>query len=248
MKPKSHTLFHFTKNVEFVKNILLDGFWPRYCLEDLSWYVFDVGYVAFPMVCFCDIPLSRINEHVGFYGEYGIGVTKKWALNNKLNPVSYLANTSNYGQAINNLYKNVHQPDKASGSTYYENSGFDLNTILSNLKPLEGRMLLNAGPVEKEFYQENEWRIVPIHKEVPPWATKDVYENEAENIRLNNLSKEHCSLKLSPLDIKYLFVKTDSDIPDMINFIQTKLDHYSSVDLKILMSRVVSLESISSDL
>jgi hypothetical protein len=77
MKPKSHTLFHFTKNVEFVKNILLDGFWPRYCLEDLSWYVFDVGYVAFPMVCFCDIPLSRINEHVGFYGEYGIGVTKK---------------------------------------------------------------------------------------------------------------------------------------------------------------------------
>ena len=146
------------------------------------------------------------------------------------------------------MYKNVHQPDKASGSTYYENSGFDLNTILSNLKPLEGRMLLNAGPVEKEFYQENEWRIVPIHKEVPPWATKDVYENEAENIRLNNLSKEHCSLKLSPSDIKYLFVKTDSDIPDMINFIQTKLDHYSSVDLKILMSRVVSLESISSDL
>ena len=106
MKPKSHTLFHFTKNIEFVKNILLDGFWPRYCLEDLSWYIFEYDYVAFPMVCFCDIPLSRISEHVDFYGEFGVGVTKEWALANNLNPLSYLAKNSTYCSSVNNLFKN----------------------------------------------------------------------------------------------------------------------------------------------
>lgn len=245
MKPKSHTLFHFTKNVEFVKSILMEGFWPRYCLEDLSWYIFDVGYVAFPVVCFCDIPLSRINEHVGFYGEYGIGVTKEWALINKLNPVSYLTSTSNYGACINNLYKNV---DHKGGTTYYENSGNDLNIILSHLKPLEGKMLISGQQVDKEFYQENEWRYVPKHKDVNPWLRKTVFEDAEQIEKHNDATKKYCSLKLSPKDIKYIFVKLDSDIPDMINFIQTKLDHFSNADLKILMSRVISLESISSDL
>lgn len=36
-------------------------------------------------------------------------------------------------------------------------------------------------------------------------------------------------------------------IPDVINFIQTEMDKYSSSDLKVLMSRVTSLESIAND-
>jgi len=55
-------------------------------------------------------------------------------------------------------------------------------------------------------------------------------------------------LKFSPRDIKYIFVKYDSDIPNIINFIQSDLDHYPSSDVKILLSRVTSLESISHDL
>ncbi|HGF3751173.1 TPA: abortive infection system antitoxin AbiGi family protein, partial [Vibrio parahaemolyticus] len=129
MKPKSQTLFHFTKNLDFVKNILTDGFWPRYCLEDFSWYIHNIDYIAFPMVCFCDIPLSRIKEHVGFYGEYGVGVTKEWAIANRLNPVSYLSRTSNYGSAVNNLFKNI---DITGQKAYYENAGFDLNMLLSH--------------------------------------------------------------------------------------------------------------------
>jgi len=55
-------------------------------------------------------------------------------------------------------------------------------------------------------------------------------------------------LKFSPKDIKYIFVKRDSDIPEIINFIQAELDQHPSSDIKVLMSRVTSLESISSDL
>ncbi|MDI4667995.1 abortive infection system antitoxin AbiGi family protein [Pseudoalteromonas shioyasakiensis] len=246
MKPKSHTLFHFTKNIEFVKNILLDGFWPRYCLEDLSWYIFEYDYIAFPMVCFCDIPLSRIGEHVDFYGEFGIGVTKEWGLANNLNPLSYVAKNSTYCSSVNNLFKNVDYNNGQSG--YYEGSGNDLNQLLSFLKPLEGKMLLSGAPVDKEFYQESEWRFVPQQTDVKPWLDKQSYDNATALEQYNKKTKELSSLKISPTDIKYIFVKSDSDIPEIINFIQTKLDNYSGVELKILMSRVVSLESISSDL
>ncbi|MFU0923178.1 abortive infection system antitoxin AbiGi family protein [Kluyvera sichuanensis] len=80
MKPKSETLFHFTKSSDTLEIILKNGFWPRYCLEDIRWLEFtDVEYVSYPMVCFCDIPLSRISEHVSFYGSFGLGVSKDWA-------------------------------------------------------------------------------------------------------------------------------------------------------------------------
>ncbi len=241
MKPKSHTLFHFTKNIEVIKNILTDGFWPRYCLEDSSWY--NIEYLAFPMVCFCDIPLSRINDHVEFYGEYGIGLSKEWALKNSLNPVSYLSNSTNYGQSINRLFEN-HATDKG----YYKDSARDLNAILSHIKPLEGKMLIADGHLEKEFYQENEWRYVPKINDIYQWLDKSTYDNQDELNELNNKTKEQCSLKISPTDIKYIFVKKDTDIPDIINFIQTDMDKHSASDLKILMSRVISLESISADL
>lgn len=245
MKPKSQTLFHFTKNSDIVKKILMNGFWPRYCLEDLSWYIYNVGYVAFPIICFCDIPLSRIREHVDFYGEYGIGVTRDWALANSLNPVSYISRTSNYASSVNNLYRNI---DSTGEKQYYQGVNNDLNMLLSHFKPLTGKMFISGESFEKEFYQENEWRFVPNKENMIPWISKTDFENTEHLDKVNAITKEKFSLKLTPKDIKYIFVKTDSDIPEMINFIQSSLDHFSNADLKILMSRIVSLENISEDL
>lgn len=245
MKPKSQTLFHFTKNIEVIKYILKDGFWPRYCLEDFTWYVHDVDYVAFPMVCYCDIPLSRINEHIGFYGEYGIGVTKEWAIANKLNPISYLNSTSDYSLAINNIVEKSNLPPE---HPYYYEHFKDTNIILSHMKPINGRMIIGSESIEKEFYQENEWRYVPKNNGVPQWLAKNTFNNQDELDKNNNLTKEHSMLAISPNDIKYIFVKSDIDIPNIINFIQSEMDNYTSNELKILMSRVVSLESISKDL
>lgn len=41
------------------------------------------------MVSFCDLRLSELAEHICTYGCYGIGMSKKWAVDNMLNPVSY---------------------------------------------------------------------------------------------------------------------------------------------------------------
>ncbi|VEA74309.1 Protein of uncharacterised function (DUF2743) [Salmonella enterica subsp. arizonae] len=104
MKPKSETLFHFTKSSDVLEVILEDGFWPRFCLEDVSWLGFtEYDYVSYPMVCFCDIPLSRISEHVDFYGSFGLGMSKDWAEKNGLNPVFYVSRSSATSKTLRKL-------------------------------------------------------------------------------------------------------------------------------------------------
>lgn len=248
LQPKSHTLFHFTKNLDFLKDILVEGFWPRYCLEDSKWYG-NSGmnyYIAYPMVCFCDIPLSRVDEHVSFYGNYGIGVTKEWAQINGLSPVIYLRENSSPHQALKKLFS------KNNEKALYNNSNMDVNTLLANIKPTEGVMRIGSELVNKEFYQENEWRYSVTGNNsvsnIRPWISESEFLDESSLNAENAKTKEQASLKILPSDIKYLFVNTDSDIPLLVNFIQNEMDKYPSKDIKILLSRITSLETISRDL
>ncbi len=245
MNPKAHTLFHFTSSKETLKLILEHGFWPRYCLEDIRWVGQEgADYIAFPMVCFCDIPLGRIADHVGFYGEFGLGMTKEWAYANGLNPILYLATDNNLSTELRDLNSHAGKLEEAEREVAKKTMRF----IYMHVKPADGHMLVDGRPQSKEFYQESEWRFVPKHEDVEAYLKKSVFEDERALEENNRKSKEHCSLQCTPKDIKYIFVKTDADIPDLVNFIQTKLDHYPSADLKILMSRIISIDSIQRDL
>lgn len=245
LNPKSHTLFHFTKNKDVLKKIIKDGFWPRYCQEDVNWLGYDnYDFIAYPMICFCDIPLSRIDEHVKFYGEFGVGLTREWALQNNATPVHYVSDNNYLPETyteLGNYSKNLEEDDKQSFRRA-------LRYLLAHTKPTVGRMVINGKLVDKEFYQESEWRCVPKHDDVQDHLTKSEFENSEELNRHNTASLEHCQLKFTPKDVKYIFVKSDSDIPDIINFIQSDLGDFPHSDIKILMSRVISLESISRDL
>jgi hypothetical protein len=247
LQPKSHTLFHFTRSLEFLKDILKNGFWPRYCLEDVSWYGDIEAQSAYPIVCFCDIPLSRVDEHVDFYGEFGIGVTKKWAKCNRLSPVIYINEGSEQHFALKKLFHG-----NLNGNGYYAGAADDINNLLSHIKPIEGKMFVNGKFIQKEFHQENEWRYAVNGKatelNVKPFLYKESFDVQKVLEDQNAKSKENYSLGVSPSDIKYLFVKNDSDIPELMDFIQTQLGHYTNSDIKILMSRVISLETISRDM
>ncbi|HDY7832550.1 TPA: abortive infection system antitoxin AbiGi family protein [Vibrio vulnificus] len=246
MAPKSHTLFHFTNNKETLKLIFNHGYWPRYCLEDIRWVnQVNAPYMAFPMVCFCDIPLSRISEHVSFYGNYGLGMTKEWANANGLNPILYLASENNLMAEFRALNDHANGLGDASK---VESAKCTMRHIYMHVKPADGTMLMNNQLVEKEFYQESEWRYVPKHPQIVSHLKKSEFDDEERLTLENEKTKEHGSLSFTPRDVKYIFVKNDADIPDIINFIQNELDHYQAADLKVLMSRVVSLESIQSDL
>src|SRR3990167_113479 len=243
MKPRSSALFHFTKSENTLFKILEGGFWPRYCLEDVEWQgLDDLDFVAFPMVCFCDIPLSRIADHVGFYGDWGLGLSKEWAEKNRLNPLMYLSSGSElhdaFSQTMQYIAENA-EDEKAPIDNF--------RYMLAHTKPTKGRMLLGGEHLYKEFYQESEWRYVPTSEKISSYLRRSAHEDEARLKTENSKTKKHATLKFSPNDVKYVFVPKDSDIPSVINFMQTKLDGHPASDLKVLFSRVISLESIKGD-
>ena len=249
MQPRSSTLFHFTKSEDILFDILLNGFWPRYCLEDIEWQIERSDFIAFPMVCFCDIPLARISEHIKFYGSFGVGLTKEWAVKNNLNPILYLSGSSELSNSIKRNFKYVlsHQTDD-DGEKESEKAMEDSRYLIANAKPTKGFMRSSGDRVEKEFYQESEWRYVPAHDEINNYFLEETFTNSERMVEEHKKTKEFASLKFLPSDVAYIFVPKDSDIPSVINFIQNKLDHYPGADLKVLYSRVFSLESLSRDL
>lgn len=245
MRPRSNTLFHFTRSLNKLSEILKHGFWPRYCLEDIQWAGLNEEYVAFPMVCFCDIPISRISEHVDFYGSFGIGLSKEWGIRNHLNPIMYVTGRNPVHAALESLTAIV----RALSDESSKQKGLRcLRYILAHTKPMSGRMIVSDTLVTKDFYQESEWRFVPSDDNIKDFLLYNEY-NDIERLEFfDNATKAFCQLKFSPPDVRYIFVPADSDIPVVINFLQTELEEFPSDELKVLMSRVISLERIQLDL
>ena len=239
-KPKSESLFHFTKNIEFLKSILVNGLYPRYCQEDLSWFKLD-DHVSYPFSSFCDIPLSRISEHANFYGTYGLGFSKSWGLKNNLNPVIYCESDGLIPKVSDYMIKEI------DGETDEQQKEREINLwrLVKLVKPLTGSMIIGGTIVEKDFYQENEWRYIPDEDIDSTVLFKEDYEKLKDE---NNKKMEEFKLEFSPNDIKYIFVKNDSDIPSIVDFINHNLAHYSANDLKILNSRIISLDAVETDL
>lgn len=84
---RTSSLFHYT-DFNGLKRILTGGLVPNYCSKDLT-----VGerefVIGLPMVCFCDIPLTRTEEFTKRYGRHAIALSKEWAARNNINPILY---------------------------------------------------------------------------------------------------------------------------------------------------------------
>lgn len=91
----NHTtsLFHYTQDWKNVLGILQNGIYFSYSFDDLG-----AIFIAIPMISFCDIPLSRNQEHISRYGNYAVGISKDALLNKYPNgfwgPVHYVFNGS----------------------------------------------------------------------------------------------------------------------------------------------------------
>ncbi len=240
MNPKADNLFHFTKSLDVLKSILANGIQPKYCLEDVKSFNWVANnYLALPISCFCDIPLSRISEHTDFYGNYGVGLSKEWGYKNRLEPVIYTHKNSDINRLVSFMLGMKDSSLTEKGKEEYDMLRFK---FLSLVKPIKGSMKISGKEYAKEFYQENEWRYVAnkifmLFEEGFDMSRKILDESLLE-----------FRLELEPKDIKYLFVKDDSDIPSLVDFINEKLGHHCHDDLKVLSSRIVSLNLLSTDL
>ena len=125
IEPNSSSLFHFTKSVDILHNILLTGFRVSYSKEIFLKELIDKKYedikspyfikiigdietftpteIYIPMVCFCDLPLESSETHRNKFGKYGIGLSPEWAYSKGLNLINYLSRNSELAKDFENL-------------------------------------------------------------------------------------------------------------------------------------------------
>lgn len=278
----ANTLFHFTSSKKSLLNILANGLYVRYSLENFESLISDKAEIVFPMTCFCDIPLSQVKRHTSTYGKYAIGLTKSWGMENKINPVIYTYPNSMTTTILNELFSNIDNffnineeewPSFKSSKntdivfnklsereTEYGKKVGELHTKISHfirfIKPYEGKFYRNGEYLKKpiKFYDEREWRYTPSREFLFGLKLKDSYKSEyyldeikrrAINIKL----AKHIKLNFSPNDIRFIIVNKDNEIPEILGDLEKIFGKtISHNDLKLLGTRLISLEQILEDL
>ena len=252
----SNTLFHFTGSRENLISILTYEFSPRYCLEDLTMLGITEAdktalELAVPMICFCDIPLSKVQFHISCYGNYGIGMSKSWGIKNQFSPILYANKNSETICLIKEMFKATRFGENNLVPSI-NNMGILLSSFFRFIKPHTGDFA-HKGKRHKNrrYYDEREWRYAPtfdkIEHDIRPFLTKiEFLDSEIRN-QANEKLRKNFTLSFTPKDIEYIIVKTKSEIPSIINDIMSIKSKYSEDTRRLLLSKIISCENIGSD-
>jgi len=248
----ANTLFHFTSSIDNLINILTNEFEPRYCLDQVCLFR---ERTAIPMVCFCDIPLSQIKDHIENYGRYAIGLSKDWGKRKGINPVLYSYPNSTLSITINSMGEALYKEDTTQTGKSFNVKSAAVLLIYTTLftKPYEGVLIReNANPKTVRFYDEREWRYIPqitkfgeLH--LPLTLKEEDFKNK--DLVLENQVKLASNSRLSfqPNDIRYLIVEKESEILNFVDRITDIKARYPIEDRKILHTRIMSIEHILDD-
>jgi len=240
----SESIFHFTKSMNSLIGILKNEFKPNFCFERCV-LKNRVIKAAYPMVCFCDIPLSQVKEQIGeYYGEYGIGMTKSWAEKMGLNPVLYIKKESHLAAHIRALVDISRSTEELKN-----NIEKTLITILRYIKPYEGNSLRGEEIPDKKFYDEREVRYVP-----PPEITNNrhlflsekKYNDPKARNKYNSIVKK-LRLSFEPDDIKYIIIKNEEEIWSLVHKLPRIKKKYSYETVQKLLTRIITIEQIRKD-
>ena len=162
---QADTLFTFTPKLEFlVPYIKTQIISPRYCVEDISYLkIPNLKKIAFPMKCFCDINLHRLDVHLEWYGYYGLAFSKQWGMNRGIQPVQYINPNSELRKDFTRAFSAaLSAPISKKSSATEEMKSYLLHEMMY-YKPYEGKMEnRNTGKKTTQcFTDECEWRYNP---------------------------------------------------------------------------------------
>lgn len=262
------TLFHFTEKLDTLFKILdSSNFRISFAREFIQGQSSNRNF-GIPMVSFCDIRLTQLNQHIENYGHYGIGLSKAWANENGLNPVIYMSKSSsvfdNYNRELRSLKKEINKLAKhleelnLSGTKAqlnnarqkYEAANLSYKKIVDPLRYMKNYQATLKRRNEPErpnyiFADEREWRFVPDiekSKGKPVIAARKSILTQDDKRKYNEYY-DNDRLHFSQKDIKYIIVKHESDVEKMIDYLNEK---YGSKNR--LIPRVLSTELIANDM
>lgn len=247
--PKSKTLFHFTDNRDAFYSILKNGLKFAYCEEHFN----DKFHYALPMICFCDMPLTMIEEHTINYGSYGIGFNKDRMIRNYwklLNPVNYIfsANLINGAERFLEIVQKEYDINDEASKQLYRYA----TNQLAFMKPYYGTR------EKRVLYNESEWRmIIPDRSEIEGYEPTNWFWKESEYIKFKNKYKNKITktnlpfFKFTPEEVQFILVKNSTSrypitrmIMDMKKFGGNKIELYQKQEL---LSKMIFLDEIKSN-
>jgi hypothetical protein len=246
-------LFHFS-NKNGLYGLLESTFKVSYAREKIigSEKEREIGV---PMVSFCDLRLSEIKSHMEKYGHYGIGLTKKWANKNGLNPVLYISRYSPFTEGLLSGLDGIHAHKRKIGrsgaSSELTKDYINIYNTYRFIKNYEAP-LKRKGKSEIENYRfadEREWRYVPPlgTPDLSPFVPVSSIKTSKQTDELNK-SIEHIRLKFEPEDIRYLIVEKDEEISELINHLRNVKGRFNPETLNRLTSRILTADQIDRDI
>ncbi|PWB20656.1 abortive infection system antitoxin AbiGi family protein [Flavobacterium sp. HTF] len=255
MAISTNSIIHYTKTLKNLFGILENGFSLKYCKEEFHFGQTQTLKYAYPMVCFCDIPLSEVKNHLDSYGHYGIGLSKEWAVKKMLNPVLYLEKESALTksilqQALRIADNRIQVAKNPSLEKIDEVWRQELMTTTSYMKNYEGNLIVKGKEYSNyRFYNEREWRYVPTKEELG--KNKRAVQIELYEKDKNSYNKELQKVKLDfdlSTDISYIIVKSKEDIHKVLEFISIKFKKkLLAAEIEILMTKIITTNQIVND-
>lgn len=262
---RTSSLFHYTK-FQNLKDILSKGLVPNYCSEDLSTGETEF-VIGLPMVCFCDIPLTRSDEFTNRYGQHAIALSKEWAIKNNINPILYTVDENiivslkfykSYEQELyhevvdaggnpHSLKINLKDPNslkKMVPFINHNNAYFANRKLFGYMKRYEsewkGKPLVN--------YVENEWRYVVGETLKTPWfwSRKDYMNWRGDVDKPKPKPKEDLvnnSLTFSVNDVTHIILEKENQVTRMIHYINS--DQFTKIGGKEFVSADDKIKLIS---
>ena len=111
------------------------------------------------MKCFCDINLHRLEEHLAWYGYFGLAFTKEWGMKNRIQPIQYINPNSALCRDFSSAFKAALRLDTSKESKEQRYLKDFLLHEMMYYKPYEGNMKnRNTNKFERKcFTDECEW-------------------------------------------------------------------------------------------
>ncbi|HAH3589943.1 TPA: hypothetical protein GF190_01620 [Escherichia coli] len=245
-------LFHFTDK-DGLLNILEHTFKISYARERIQGKN-EIREFGIPMVSFCDIKLSDLKDHIDKYGDYGIGLNKAWANSKGLNPVWYVSKNSEFPDAftsaLNSLYRKMDSILDNKEYKEFNETYMKFMDIYRYLKNYEGELKRSKEVIKNyRFADEKEWRFVPSisEEDILPFVPITKIKTKNQKAEYNN-QISHLRLSFEPKDIKYIIVKDDHDIIDIVNHLKMVKSRFSSLDITQLQTRILTTKQIKTDM
>ncbi|AZA57010.1 hypothetical protein EG350_07400 [Chryseobacterium shandongense] len=190
-------------------------------------------------------------NHINNYGSYGIGLKKKWAEEQGLNPVLYIEKKSVLANSIfSDLFEKLKSGrERISDLTIEERKAFD---IIRYIKNYEGRVERMNGKVTENyrFSDEREWRYV-INPEIEHNLFGNLKKASSEKVKelkkIYNEDISHISLEFSPEDINYIIIRSENERDATLSLIEKVKGKNSLEEVKRLTSRIISVEQLKTD-